>query len=135
MPNILALILAAGRVDELSLLTLDRPKSAVPFGGLYRVIDFALSNLMQSRIGRVGILSQYQSTSLITHIGNGESWDMIGRHRKVTLLPPLPGGKDANGIGGRRMPWLKTWNSSSKMNPIWCLSSRAIIFTIWIIRN
>ena len=93
MPNILALILAAGRVDELSLLTLDRPKSAVPFGGLYRVIDFALSNLMQSRIGRVGILSQYQSTSLLTHIGTGESWDMNGRHRKVTLLPPSSGGK------------------------------------------
>ncbi len=93
MPNVLALILAAGRVDELSLLTIDRPKSAVPFGGLYRVIDFALSNLMQSRIGRVGILSQYQSTSLITHLGNGESWDMNGRHRKLTLLPPSSGGK------------------------------------------
>ena len=57
------------------------------------MIDFALSNLMQARIGRVGILSQYQSTSLITHIGNGESWDMVGRHRKVTLLPPSSGGK------------------------------------------
>jgi len=93
MPNIQALILAAGRVDELSLLTLDRPKSAVPFGGLYRVIDFALSNLMHSRISQVGILSQYQSTSLITHIGNGESWDMVGRHRKVSLLPPSSGGR------------------------------------------
>jgi len=94
MPNIVALILAGGRVDELSVLTSDRPKSAVPFAGLYRVIDFALSNLMHSRIGRVGILSQYRSASLITHIGTGQSWDMVGRHRRVTLLPPSSGHKN-----------------------------------------
>jgi glucose-1-phosphate adenylyltransferase len=94
MPNIVALILAGGRVDELSVLTSERPKSAVPFAGLYRVIDFALSNLMHSRIGRVGILSQYHSASLITHIGDGQSWDMVGRHRRVTLLPPSSGQKN-----------------------------------------
>ncbi|MBI5585616.1 MAG: glucose-1-phosphate adenylyltransferase [Deltaproteobacteria bacterium] len=94
MPNIVALILAGGRVDELSVLTSDRPKSAVPVAGLYRVIDFALSNLMHSRIGRVGILSQYHSTSLITHIGTGQSWDMFGRHRRATLLPPSSGHKN-----------------------------------------
>ena len=94
MPNIVALILAGGRVDELSVLTIDRPKSAVPFAGNYRVIDFALSNLMHSRIGRVGILSQYHSASLITHIGTGHSWDMVGRHRRVTLLPPSSGQKN-----------------------------------------
>jgi glucose-1-phosphate adenylyltransferase len=94
MPNIVALILAGGRVDELSVLTSERPKSAVPFAGHYRVIDFALSNLMHSRIGRVGILSQYHSASLITHIGTGQPWDMVGRHRRVTLLPPSSGHKD-----------------------------------------
>jgi glucose-1-phosphate adenylyltransferase len=94
MPNIVALILAGGRVDELSVLTSDRPKSAVPFAGLYRVIDFALSNLLHSRIGRVGILSQYHSASLITHIGTGQSWDLVGRHRRATLLPPSSGHKD-----------------------------------------
>lgn len=100
MASVLAFILAGGRVDELSVLTYDRPKSALPFGGNYRVIDFALSNLMHSRIGRVGILSQYRSASLITHIGNGASWDMSGRRRQVSLLPASTGQKDADWYKG-----------------------------------
>lgn len=91
MPRTLALILAGGRVDELSVLTLHRPKSAVFFGGMYRVIDFPMSNLMNSGIERVGILSQYRSTSLISHIGVGASWDLVGRNRGVSLLPPQQG--------------------------------------------
>ncbi len=83
-----ALILAGGRVDELGVLTLHRPKSAVFFGGMYRVIDFPLSNLMNSGIERVGILSQYRSTSLLRHVGIGSSWDFVGRNRCATLLPP-----------------------------------------------
>jgi glucose-1-phosphate adenylyltransferase len=91
MPKILAMVLAGGRVDELGVLTFLRPKSTVPFGGLYRFIDFPLSNLMHSGIERVGILSQYRSSSLIEHIGTGVSWDMTGRHRGITLLPPFQG--------------------------------------------
>lgn len=91
MPKILAMVLAGGRVDELGVLTFFRPKSTVPFGGLYRFIDFPLSNLMQSGIERVGILSQYRSSSLIEHIGTGASWDMTGRYRGITLLPPFQG--------------------------------------------
>jgi glucose-1-phosphate adenylyltransferase len=89
MPKTLAMILAGGRVDELSVLTQYRPKSAVPFGGLYRVIDFPLSNLMNSGIENAGILSQYRSFSLINHLGNGSSWEMVGRNRGVTILPPF----------------------------------------------
>jgi len=100
MADILAFILAGGRVDELSVLTFNRPKSAMPFAGNYRVIDFALSNLMHSRIYRVGILSQYRSASLITHIGNGASWDMTGRHRRVALLPPSTGQMDSDWYKG-----------------------------------
>jgi glucose-1-phosphate adenylyltransferase len=85
------MILAGGRVDELSALTAHRPKSAVPFGGMYRIVDFALSNLMHSGVERVGILSQYRSTALVDHIGVGESWDLFGRRRGVTLLPPSTG--------------------------------------------
>lgn len=100
MASILAFILAGGRVDELSVLTFDRPKSALPFAGNYRVIDFALSNLMHARIGNVGILSQYRSASLITHIGNGASWDMSGRRRQVSLLPPSKGRKESDWYKG-----------------------------------
>ena len=91
MPRILALILAGGRVDELGVLTHLRPKSTVPFGGLYRIIDFPLSNLMNSGIDRVGVLCQYRASSIVEHIGNGCAWDMVGRDRGVTLLPPFQG--------------------------------------------
>jgi glucose-1-phosphate adenylyltransferase len=85
------MVLAGGRVDDLGVLTFFRPKSAMPFGGLYRIIDFPMSNLMHSGIEKVGILSQYRPFSLMEHIGNGESWDMTGRNRFVTILPPFKG--------------------------------------------
>ena len=88
-PSTLAMILAGGRVDELGVLTHYRPKSAVPFGGFARVIDFPLTNLMHSGIELIAILSQYRSYSLINHIGTGAAWDMIGRHRGISILPPF----------------------------------------------
>jgi len=90
-PKTLAMILAGGRVDDLTVLTFHRPKSAVPFGGFTRVIDFPLSNLMNSGLDRVAILSQYRSYSLINHIGIGAAWDMIGRYRGISVLPPFIG--------------------------------------------
>jgi glucose-1-phosphate adenylyltransferase len=90
-PRTLAMILAGGRVDDLGVLTFHRPKSAVPFGGFARVIDFPLSNLMNSGLDRVAILSQYRSYSLINHIGIGAAWDMIGRYRGISILPPYLG--------------------------------------------
>lgn len=90
-PTTLAMILAGGRVDDLNVLTAHRPKSAVPFGGFVRVIDFALSNLMRAGLERVAILSQYRSFSLINHIGSGAAWDMLGRYRGVSILPPSQG--------------------------------------------
>jgi len=90
-PKTLAMILAGGRADDLNVLTYYRPKSAVPFGGFARVIDFPLSNLMNSGLERVAILSQYRSYSLINHIGSGAAWDMIGRHRGISVLPPYIG--------------------------------------------
>ncbi len=100
MPKILAMVLAGGRVDELGVLTHLRPKSTVPFGGLYRFIDFTLSNLMHAGIERVGILSQYRSSSLVEHIGTGAAWDMIGRNRGITLLPPFQGMHDSDWYKG-----------------------------------
>lgn len=85
------MILAGGRVDELNVLTAYRPKSAVPFGGFARIIDFPLSNLMHSGLERVAILSQYRCYSLINHIGTGSAWDMTGRYRGISILPPFQG--------------------------------------------
>ncbi len=99
-PTTLAMILAGGRVDELNVLTYYRPKSAVPFGGFCRVIDFPLSNLMNSGIERVAILSQYRSYSLINHIGTGAAWDMIGRNRRLSILPPFTASDGGNWYRG-----------------------------------
>ncbi len=91
MAKVVAMVLAGGRVDELGVLTYYRPKSTMPYGALYRIIDFPLSNLMVSGIEQVGILSQYRSSSLVEHIGTGASWDMVGRNRHITILPPFHG--------------------------------------------
>lgn len=99
-PTTLAMILAGSRVDELNVLTYYRPKSAIPFGGFGRVIDFSLSNLMNSGIEQVAILSQYRSYSLINHIGTGAAWDLIGRYRHVSILPPYLGSEDTDWYRG-----------------------------------
>jgi len=96
----LAMILAGGRVDELNVLTYYRPKSAVPFGGLYRIIDFPLSNLMNSGLERVALLSQYRNFSLINHIGSSAAWDMIGRNRGISILPPFKGSEKSSWYRG-----------------------------------
>jgi len=99
-PKTLAMVLAGGRVDELNVLTYYRPKSAVPFGGFARVIDFPLSNLLHSGLEKVAILSQFRSFSLINHIGSGAAWDMLGRHRSISILPPSTGHESSNWYRG-----------------------------------
>jgi glucose-1-phosphate adenylyltransferase len=98
--QIVAMVLAGGRVDELSVLTAQRPKSAVPFWGMYRIIDFVLSNMMRSRIDVVGVLSQYRPYSLLTHLGNGEPWDFVGRSRALKILSPFKGMADSDWYKG-----------------------------------
>ena len=87
----LVLILAGGVGSRLNILVQKRAKPAVPFGGIYRIIDFSLSNVMNSGLKRVGILTQYKPLSLMNHLGMGEAWDFTGRSRGVTILPPRTG--------------------------------------------
>jgi len=91
MKTIVSMVLAGGRVDELLVLTAKRPKSALPMWGMYRIIDFVLSNLMRAGIEVVGVLSQYRPYSLITHLANGEPWDYVGRSRALRILSPFQG--------------------------------------------
>ena len=100
MDKVLAMVLAAGRVDELLTLTESRPKSAVPVFGIYRTIDFALSNLMHSGIYNVGVMSQFRPYPLLRHIGTGEHWDFIGRSRTLNILPPYRGQKESDWYKG-----------------------------------
>ncbi|TKB23398.1 glucose-1-phosphate adenylyltransferase [Desulfopila sp. IMCC35006] len=90
----LVLILAGGVGSRLNILVQKRAKPAVPFGGIYRIIDFSLSNVMNSGLKRVGVLTQYKPLSLMNHLGMGEAWDFTGRSRGVTILPPRTGEKE-----------------------------------------
>lgn len=84
----IALILAGGAGTRLDLLSKHRAKPATPFGGKYRIIDFSLSNCINSNIFTVGILTQYLPRSLSEHIGIGKPWDLDRRFGGITILPP-----------------------------------------------
>lgn len=92
----LALILAGGTGTELGVLTRQRAKSAVPFGGRYRIIDFCLSNCVHSGVADIAILAQYSPKSLIDHIGTGKPWDLDRRSGGVSILQPTHDGEAAN---------------------------------------
>ena len=96
----LVLLLAGGVGSRLNILVGHRAKPAVPCGGLYRIIDFALSNVMNSGQTRVGVLTQYKPLSLMRHVGTGEPWDFIGRSRGIKILPPRTGEKESDWYKG-----------------------------------
>ena len=87
----LAMILAGGAGSRLSVLTRKRTKPAVPFAGKYRIIDFTLSNCVNSHIFTAGICTQYRPRSLNDHIRTGRPWDLNRANGGVTLLQPYIG--------------------------------------------
>jgi glucose-1-phosphate adenylyltransferase len=98
--NTLVLLLAGGVGSRLNVLVQTRAKPAVPFAGFYRIIDFSLSNVMNSGLTQVGVLTQYKPLSLMRHLGTGEAWDFTGRTRGVKILPPRTGFKDSDWYRG-----------------------------------
>lgn len=85
--SVLALIMAGGKGTRLYPLTKDRAKPAVPFGGKYRVIDFILSNLVNSGICSIYVLTQFKSQSLVEHLKNGWQFGSLLRNQFITLVP------------------------------------------------
>lgn len=88
-----AMLLAGGQGTRLGVLTRDVAKPAVPFGGKYRIIDFTLSNCINSGIDTIGVLTQYQPFELNQYIGNGQPWDLDRINGGVFVLPPYVRGK------------------------------------------
>lgn len=84
----IAMLLAGGQGSRLKVLTENTAKPAVPFGGKYRIIDFPLSNCVNSGIDTVGILTQYQPLELNEYIGNGQPWGLNKSHCCAQILPP-----------------------------------------------
>ena len=84
----LAMLLAGGQGSRLGILTKNIAKPAVPYGGKYRIIDFPLSNCVNSGITTVGVLTQYQPLELNDYIGNGQAWDLDRANGGVHILSP-----------------------------------------------
>lgn len=86
--NVVAMLLAGGQGSRLGVLTKNIAKPAVPYGGNYRIIDFPLSNCVNSGIYTVGVLTQYQPLELNDYIGNGQPWDLDRQNGGVHVLSP-----------------------------------------------
>ncbi len=95
-----AMLLAGGQGSRLKVLTENTAKPAVPFGGKYRIIDFPLSNCVNSGINTVGILTQYQPLELNEYIGNGQPWGLNRSHGGVQVLPPYARSKKSEWYKG-----------------------------------
>jgi glucose-1-phosphate adenylyltransferase len=100
MSKVLAVIMAGGQGERLSLLSKKRAKPAVPFAGKYRIIDFALSNCVNSGIYDIAVLTQYRPRSLNDHIGIGKPWDLDRKDGGIHLLQPYRGQAESDWYQG-----------------------------------
>lgn len=98
--EIVAMLLAGGQGTRLHALTKDMAKPAVPFGGKYRIIDFPLSNCINSGISTVGVLTQFMPLELNSYMGNGQPWDLDRMHGGLSILPPYTAGKSGEWYKG-----------------------------------
>lgn len=100
MNDVLAMILAGGQGDRLSILSEQRAKPAVVFAGQYRIIDFVLSNCANSQLTQVAVLTQYRPRSLVNHIGAGRPWGLDTLDARVQILQPYLGREDMDWYHG-----------------------------------
>ena len=98
--EMIAMLLAGGQGSRLGVLTQKVAKPAVSFGGKYRIIDFPLSNCINSGVDTVGVLTQYQPLRLNSHIGIGIPWDLDRNVGGVTILPPYERSKGSDWYTG-----------------------------------
>lgn len=100
MNNTMGLILSGAKKPYLKELSYIRSVSAVPFGGKYRAIDFILSNMVNSGIKNVGVLTQYSFRSLMDHLGSGKEWDLDRRYDGLFIFPPSQAEDDSGWYKG-----------------------------------
>jgi len=114
--EMIAMLLAGGQGSRLGVLTAKVAKPAVAFGGKYRIIDFPLSNCINSGIDTVGVLTQYQPLKLNTHIGIGIPWDLDRNIGGVTVLPPYEKSRNSEWYTGtanaiyQNLDYIDTYN-------------------------
>ena len=116
-----AMLLAGGQGSRLYALTEKTAKPAVPFGGKYRIIDFPLSNCVNSKIYTVGVLTQYQPLALNEYIGNGQPWDLDKMQSGVMVLPPYQGKQGADWYKGTANAIYQNLNFINRYDPDYVL--------------
>ncbi len=116
-----AMLLAGGQGSRLYTLTEKTAKPAVLFGGKYRIIDFPLSNCVNSGIDTVGVLTQYQPLVLNEYIGNGQPWDLDRSVGGVMVLPPYQGNKSADWYKGTANAIYQNLNFLDRYDPTYVL--------------
>ena len=119
--EMIAMLLAGGQGSRLGVLTADVAKPAVAFGGKYRIIDFPLSNCINSGIDTVGVLTQYQPLRLNTHIGIGIPWDLDRNTGGVTVLPPYEKSDNSEWYTGTANAIYQNLNYMENYNPEYVL--------------
>jgi glucose-1-phosphate adenylyltransferase len=117
----LAMLLAGGQGSRLGVLTAKVAKPAVAFGGKYRIIDFPLSNCINSGIDTVGVLTQYQPLRLNTHIGIGIPWDLDRNSGGVTVLPPYEQSDNSEWYSGTANAIFQNMTYMEQYNPEYVL--------------
>lgn len=117
----IAMLLAGGQGSRLGVLTARVAKPAVAFGGKYRIIDFPLSNCINSGIDTVGVLTQYQPLRLNTHIGIGIPWDLDRNNGGVTVLPPYEKSDNSEWYTGTANAIYQNLNYMEQYNPEYVL--------------
>ena len=117
MKECIAMLLAGGQGSRLYALTQKLAKPAVPFGGKYRIIDFPLSNCVNSGIDTVGVLTQYQPLVLNEYIGNGQPWDLDRLHGGVHVLPPYQTATGSDWYKGTANAIYQNINFIDRYNP------------------
>ncbi len=88
MNRAMGIIMTGGKNNRLKELSLERSISAVPFGGKYRAIDFCLSNMVNSGVTNIGVITQYNIRSLMDHLGSGKEWDLDRKNEGLFIFPP-----------------------------------------------
>ena len=122
--EMIAMLLAGGQGSRLGVLTSKVAKPAVAFGGKYRIIDFPLSNCINSGVDTVGVLTQYQPLRLNTHIGIGIPWDLDRNIGGVTVLPPYEKSSKIRMVSQvQQMPFTRILNYMETYNPEYVLDS------------
>ena len=119
--EMIAMLLAGGQGSRLGVLTSKMAKPAVAFGGKYRIIDFPLSNCINSGIDTVGVLTQYQPLRLNTHIGIGIPWDLDRNVGGVTVLPPYEKSKNSEWYTGTANAIYQNLEYMEQYNPDYVL--------------